>query len=73
MTTLDFIDVCNILETLFFTDDIDLIWYEQNAGLLLIEALINGKHIEMTIETKTRKLVSHTGQVEIMTQKKGVG
>lgn len=73
MTTLDFIDVCNILETLFFTDDIDLIWYEQNADLLLIEALINGKHIEMTIETKTRKLVSHTGQVEIMTQKKGVG
>ena len=73
MTTLDFIDVCNILETLFFTDDIDLIWYEQNADLLLIEALISGKHIEMTIETKTRKLVSHTGQVEIMTQKKGVG
>ena len=71
MTTLDFIDVCNILETLFNTDNIDLIWYEQNANFLFIEALIDGNLKQMNIDVKTKEIASSTGSIEINTEKKG--
>jgi len=71
MQTVDYIDIHNILETLFNTDDIDLIWYEQNANYIFIEALIDGNFKQMNIDVQTKELASTTGTIEIKTEKKG--
>jgi len=71
MQTVDYIDIHNILETLFNTDDIDLIWYEQHANFIAIEALIDGNLKQMNIDVQTKELASTTGTIEIKTTKKG--
>jgi DNA-directed RNA polymerase delta subunit len=67
MTTLDFMDIWNILETYFKTENIDLINYEQNINFLYVEALIDGRLVQMTIDPKTRRLKTATGHIEIKT------
>jgi DNA-directed RNA polymerase delta subunit len=65
MTTLDFMDIWNILETYYKTENIDLINYEQNINFLYVEALIDGRLVQMTIDPKTRRLQTATGHIEI--------
>jgi hypothetical protein len=67
MKTLDFMDIWNILETLFTTENIDLINYEQNINFLWVEALIDGKLVQMTIDPKTGRLQTATGHIKIKT------
>lgn len=65
MTTLGFIDIWEMLETLFTTENIDLINYEQNINFLYVEALIDGTLVQMTIDPETRQLKTATGQIKI--------
>ena len=65
MTTLDFMDIWNILETYYKTENIDLINYEQNINFLYVEALIDGRLVQMTIDPKTRRLQTARGHIEI--------
>ena len=62
MSTLDYFDIVNILETLYFTDDIEVIYFEQNKNFLFVDAIIDEKAVQMTIDVQTRQLRSATGQ-----------
>ena len=62
MSTLDYFDILNILETLYFTDDIELLYFEQNKNFLFVDAIIDTKAVQMTIDVQTRQLQSATGE-----------
>lgn len=65
MTTLDYLDILNILETLYFTDDIELLYYEQNKNFLFVDAIIDKKAVQMTIDVQTRQLQTATGTIQV--------
>ena len=62
MSTLDYLDILNILETLYFTDDIEVLYFEQNKNFLFVDAIIDKKAVQMTIDVQTRRLQTATGE-----------
>jgi hypothetical protein len=69
MSEVDYFDVVSILETIYNTDDIEVIYFEQSTNFVFIDALIDGKAIQMTIDAKKKEVLT----AAITHEKKGAG